>query len=177
MNQVNHRRPPFTKRAMNAALWTTQVLWGAFFSITGFGKVSYQPDVWKQTLHQVAWSFAVPQDFLVVMRVCEFLGGVGLIMPAMAGVKPKLTPFSALLPDAGHDPGGWISHRAGRVRLSAHQSCAGRGRRVHRLWMVVCQAQCPPRIGTLRVLKGLAVLGLVVLVGFAPVGYKFTPTR
>ena len=55
MNQVNHRRAPFAKRARNAVLWTTEVLWGAFFSITGFGKVlCYRPDVWKQTLHQRA---------------------------------------------------------------------------------------------------------------------------
>jgi hypothetical protein len=24
---------------MNTALWTVQVLWGVFFSVTGFGKV------------------------------------------------------------------------------------------------------------------------------------------
>ena len=28
-------------------------------------------------------------------RVCEFLGGVRLILPAMTGVTPKLTPFAA----------------------------------------------------------------------------------
>jgi hypothetical protein len=27
--------------------------------------------------------------------VCEFLGGVGLIVPAMTGVKPRLTLFAA----------------------------------------------------------------------------------
>ncbi|HEV7218801.1 MAG TPA: DoxX family protein [Terriglobales bacterium] len=29
------------------------------------------------------------------MGVCEFLGGVGVILPAMTGVKPKLAPFAA----------------------------------------------------------------------------------
>ena len=29
------------------------------------------------------------------IRVCEFLGGFGLILPAMTGVKPKLTRFAA----------------------------------------------------------------------------------
>jgi hypothetical protein len=37
MNQVKHR-PQLAKRAMHAALWTTQLLWGAVFSITGVGK-------------------------------------------------------------------------------------------------------------------------------------------
>ena len=27
---------------MNTALWTVQVLWGVFFSLTGFGKVLLQ---------------------------------------------------------------------------------------------------------------------------------------
>ncbi len=38
----------------------------------------------------------VPQDLFIFVGVCEFLGGVGLILPAMTGVKPKLTPFAAL---------------------------------------------------------------------------------
>lgn len=38
----------------------------------------------------------VPQDLFIFIGVCEFLGAVGLILPAMTGVKPKLTPFAAL---------------------------------------------------------------------------------
>ena len=37
-------------------------------------------------------ALAAPQDLFVFVEVCEFLGGVGLIVPAMTGVKPKLTP-------------------------------------------------------------------------------------
>jgi hypothetical protein len=32
---------------------------------------------------------AVPQDLFIFIGVCEFLGGVGLILPAMTGVKPR----------------------------------------------------------------------------------------
>jgi hypothetical protein len=39
--------------------------------------------VWNQTLHQVAWFSALPQDLFVFIGVCEFLGEVGLILPAM----------------------------------------------------------------------------------------------
>ena len=35
------------------------------------------------------------QDLFIFIGVCEFLGGVGLILPVMTGVKPKLTPFAA----------------------------------------------------------------------------------
>ncbi len=41
------------------------------------------------------WFSAVPQDPFGFIGVCEYLGGVGLIVPAMTGVKPKLTPFAA----------------------------------------------------------------------------------
>ena len=37
----------------------------------------------------------MPQDLFIFIGACEFLGGAGLIVPAMTGVKPKLTPFAA----------------------------------------------------------------------------------
>src|SRR5712691_5520954 len=49
----------------------------------------------NQALHEVPWFSAVPQDLFIFIGVCEFLGGAGLIVPAMTGVKPKLTPFAA----------------------------------------------------------------------------------
>src|SRR5882724_9483901 len=92
--------PKTTLRAktMNSTLWILQVLWGIFFCFTGFGKIMcYRPDVWNHTLHQpVAWFSAVPQALFVFIGVCEFLGGAGLILPAMTGIKPKLTPFVAV---------------------------------------------------------------------------------
>ena len=81
---------------MNAAVWTAQVLWGVFFSLSGFGKVLLlKPALWNQALQEVPWFSAVPQDLFIFIGVCEFLGGIGLILPAMTGVKPRLTPFAA----------------------------------------------------------------------------------
>jgi hypothetical protein len=34
-------------------------------------------------------ALAVPQDLFIIVGVCEFLGGVGLIMPAMTGVQTE----------------------------------------------------------------------------------------
>ena len=63
---------------------------GVFFSLTGFGKVlCYKPALWNQALQDVPWFSAVPQDLFIFIGVCEFLGGVGLILPAMTGVKPR----------------------------------------------------------------------------------------
>jgi hypothetical protein len=51
---------------------------GAFFSVTGFGKVlCYKPALWNQALHEVPRFSAVPQDLFIFIGVCEFLGGVG----------------------------------------------------------------------------------------------------
>ncbi len=51
----------------------------------------------QKSLHQpVPWFSAVPQGLFVFIGLCEFLGGVGLILPAMTGVKPKLTSFAAV---------------------------------------------------------------------------------
>ena len=48
---------------MNSALWIFQVLWGAFFSSTGFGKVCfYNQALWNQARQEVPWFSAVPQD-------------------------------------------------------------------------------------------------------------------
>ena len=52
---------------MNIALWTAQVLWGVFFSVTGFGKVLwYKPALWNQALHEVPWLPAVPQGAVTI---------------------------------------------------------------------------------------------------------------
>jgi uncharacterized membrane protein YphA (DoxX/SURF4 family) len=82
---------------MKTTLWTVQVLWGVFFSITGFGKILwYKPALWNQALQEGPWLSAVPQDLPIFIGVSEFLGGVGLILQAMTGVKPKLSPFGWL---------------------------------------------------------------------------------
>jgi hypothetical protein len=48
---------------VNTVLWIVQVLWGVFFSVTGFGKVScYNPVLRNQALHEVPWLSALPQD-------------------------------------------------------------------------------------------------------------------
>ena len=71
------------RSTMNIALWIVQVLWGVFFSLNGVRKVCcYNQVLWNQALHEVPWLSAVPQDLFIFIGVCEFLGGVGLILPA-----------------------------------------------------------------------------------------------
>jgi hypothetical protein len=162
---------------MNIALWTLQVLWGVFFCFTGFGKIMcYRPDVWNHTLHQpVPWFSAVPQGLFVFIGVCEFLGGAGLILPAMTGLKPKLTPFAAIgltlvmtLAAAFHIVRGEFSFfLPANLVLGGVSAFIAYGR-------LMARPIAAASIGTVRVTGGLAILGALVLVGYAPVWYQLT---
>jgi len=175
---VAARTTPKTK-TMHFALWILQVLWGVFFCFTGFGKIMcYRPDVWNHTLHQpVAWFSAVPQGLFVFIGVCEFLGGVGLILPAMTGVKPKLTPSAALgltlvmmLAAIFHIVRGEYSFFVPmNLVLGGVAAFIAYGR-------LMARPIEPSSISTLRLLAGQAVLGALVLVGFAPIWYQVKQT-
>jgi uncharacterized membrane protein YphA (DoxX/SURF4 family) len=95
MNRMN-QHPSLATRALNILLWTAQILCGVLFSVSGFGKVlAMDSAVWHHLLTQVVWFSAVPQALFVFIGICEGLGGIGLIVPAMTRVAPKLTPLAA----------------------------------------------------------------------------------
>jgi len=163
---------------MNTALWSVQVLWGAFFSLNGFGKICcYNQALWNQALHDVPWLSALPQDLFIFIGVCEFLGGVGLILPAMTGVKPKLTPFAAfgltlvmILAAVFHIVRGEYNFVPINLVLGGVAAFIAYGR-------LFVRPVAPVSVSTFRSLKGMSVLGVLVLVDFAPVWYKLTHTH
>lgn len=166
------------RSGMNFALWTLQVLWGTFFSFTGFGKIlCLSPAVWNQMLPRVPWFSAVPQNLFVFIGISEFLGGVGLILPAMSGVKPKLTALAAcgltlvmLLAGVFHIVRGESAFfLPTNLVLAAGTAVIAYGRFV--------MPTAPRSISALRVMSGLAVLAALALVGFVPVWYQITHTR
>jgi hypothetical protein len=74
---------PFRKPAtLHTALWTLPQWWGAFFSLTGFGKVRcYKPALWNQALQEVPWFSAVPEACSSSLGSLRFV--VGLLAPSM----------------------------------------------------------------------------------------------
>ncbi len=122
-------------------------------------------------LHNVAWFSAVPQGLFVFIGICEFLGGIGLILPAMTGVKPKLTPFAAIGLTLVMILAAIFHIVRGESQLfRARQSGAGRSRGIHRVRAVDSHAyrgavdQHPPHgyrgggsggSGSLRLCSGL----------------------
>lgn len=77
---------------MNIVLWILQVFLGVSFVIGGYLH-GFQIE---QARTQMAWMTAVPDNLLLFIGVCEILGGIGLILPAVTGIWPKLTPWAAV---------------------------------------------------------------------------------
>jgi len=77
---------------MNIVLWIVQVLVGLLFMMSGVMKfVMPYSEMIKDS------PYAFPHAFLLFIGACEFLGGVGLIVPWLTGIKPWLTPLAASL--------------------------------------------------------------------------------
>lgn len=77
---------------MNIALWIVQVILSAMFLMAGVMK-AFQYERAKASL---PWVKDVPQGLTTFIGVSELLGGLGLILPALTGILPWLTPLAAL---------------------------------------------------------------------------------
>ncbi len=76
---------------MNILLWIFQILLGLLFLFSGSTK--FMMTVAEMNAQSpVAW----PGWFLHFIGVCEVLGGIGLILPALLRIKPGLTPLAAV---------------------------------------------------------------------------------
>ena len=80
-------------KALHVGLWVVQGLLGAMFLAVGAMKATQPIAVLVDTL---GWPAAVPPALVRVIGVAEFLGGLGLILPAATRVKPMLTPLAAV---------------------------------------------------------------------------------
>ena len=80
---------------MNVVLWAGQVLVALLFGAAGFvHSIGYE----KASANDgMAWMRALPAATVKTIGVLEILGAIGLILPALTGVLPWLTPLAALL--------------------------------------------------------------------------------
>ena len=74
---------------MNRVLWVVQVLLALLFVFAGGMKLVLP-------LEQLAGPVALPGAFIRFIGVAELLGGIGLILPALLGIRPGLTPLAAV---------------------------------------------------------------------------------
>jgi len=75
---------------MNILLWIIQVLLALLFLFGAVMKLIMPIEAMTQQVH-------LPGLFLRFIGVCEVLGGIGLIVPAMVRIRPELTPLAAAL--------------------------------------------------------------------------------
>ncbi|MEI7770148.1 MAG: DoxX family protein [Chloroflexales bacterium] len=77
---------------MNIALWVLQVLMAFAFGAAGAMK-STQPI--EKLSKSLPWTGEVSPGLVRFIGISELLGGIGLILPALTGVLPWLTPLAA----------------------------------------------------------------------------------
>ena len=75
-------------RKIGAALWTIQGLLALLFLFAGGMKLVAPIEMLKGPV-------AFPELFIRFIGVCEFLGGIGLILPTLLRIKTQLTPLAA----------------------------------------------------------------------------------
>jgi uncharacterized membrane protein YphA (DoxX/SURF4 family) len=78
---------------MSIALWVVQVLLAAAFVVSGATKLS-QPK--EKLLKNWAWVEDFSQRTVRIIGALEVLGAIGIVVPALSGIVPWLTPLAAL---------------------------------------------------------------------------------
>jgi uncharacterized membrane protein YphA (DoxX/SURF4 family) len=77
---------------MNIALWVLQVLLALAFIAAGVMK-GFRP--LDQLAPSLPWTTQVPASLVRFIGISELVGGVGLVLPAITGIAPWLTPLAA----------------------------------------------------------------------------------
>ena len=80
---MSDRRP---KR--RTVLWTIQGLLAVLFLFAGGAKL-------VPSAAEMAAQSSLPVGFLRFIGVCEVLGGFGLVLPSLTGIRPELTSWAA----------------------------------------------------------------------------------
>ena len=75
---------------MNIALWIIQVLLAALFIFAGGTKLIMPIEEMTKQM-----PIPLPGWFLRFIGVAELLGGIGLVLPWLTRIQPKLTPVAA----------------------------------------------------------------------------------
>ncbi|MDO8642583.1 MAG: DoxX family protein [Candidatus Woesearchaeota archaeon] len=75
-------------KGKNIALWVVQVLLAALFLFAGTMK-------FIMPIEEMTKQMPLPALFIYFIGVAEILGGLGLVLPMLLRIKPKLTPIAA----------------------------------------------------------------------------------
>jgi hypothetical protein len=79
-------------KRLRITAWSVQIVLALTFGAVGIMKLTQPIAALAQGL---GWPGVVPSTLVRVIGLSEFLGAVGLILPAATGFKPALTPLAA----------------------------------------------------------------------------------
>ncbi len=77
---------------MNAALWAAQGILAIIFMMAGAMKLMKTK---SELAEKMDWVEDFSQSTIRLIGAAEVMGTVGLILPALTGIAPILTPFAA----------------------------------------------------------------------------------
>jgi len=78
---------------VNIALWVVQILLALAFLMAGGMKVSQPMEKLKKAM---SWTSHTTVGTVRLVGILEILGALGLILPAVTGILPWLTPVAAI---------------------------------------------------------------------------------
>lgn len=78
---------------LNISLWIAQVLLSIMFVMAGIMKLSQSISELSVSL---PWVTKTPELLIRFIGLSELLGGIGLILPALLRILPKLTAFAGI---------------------------------------------------------------------------------
>ena len=76
---------------MNKLLWVLQVVLGVYFIVVGVMHFV----VPEGLPAQMDWMYALSDTLHTISGIAEILGGLGLILPAVTGIRPELVAYAA----------------------------------------------------------------------------------
>lgn len=80
-------------KGLNIALWITQVLLAAMYLMAGSTKL-FQPIA--EIAKMLPWVNESNAGLVRFIGLSELLGGIGLILPSLLRIQPRLTPLAAI---------------------------------------------------------------------------------
>ena len=81
------------RRGLRIALWVAQVLLAVAFGMSGLMKLSTPI---ADLAAQMAWVGSVPAALVRFIGAAELAGAIGLILPALTRIQPRLTALAAV---------------------------------------------------------------------------------
>lgn len=80
-------------KGLNIALWIVQFLLAAMFIMAGANKL-FQPI--SELSKMLPWVTSVPEGLIRFIGASELAGGIGILVPSVARIQPKLTVLAAI---------------------------------------------------------------------------------